>query len=47
MKVADVPYPVRLRAAREAAKSEPNPMERLRIHALAHDPGDLTAWIAA
>ena len=47
VRVADIPQPVRVKAARQAVKDEHDPDEALRIMLLAHDPGDLVAWIAA
>ena len=47
VRVADIPYPVRIRAARAWNRTEPNELDRLRIAALARNPGDLEALIAA
>lgn len=46
VKLADVPKPDRMRAARKACRYEEDPWERLRILMLAEEPGDLVAWIA-
>ena len=47
VRVADVPYSVRIQAARQAVAVEPCPRVRDRIQELAHYPGDLIAYIAA
>lgn len=48
VRLADVPKPVRLKAAAEAARIERDPDVRLQIRMLAvNPPPDLIAWVAA
>lgn len=47
VRVADVPLEQRVSRARSwLERFEEDPLERVRVMALAHDPGDLVAWIA-
>ncbi len=48
VRLADVPKPVRMKAAYRVIQSEKDPDERLRIMQLAASPPpDLVAWVAA